>query len=80
MCIRDSPNAAPNPRLMSHLAKADDRDDPYTRQQLDTFNTVTQGRAAERSLANSGGILGWPETHFDWVRPGICLLYTSRCV
>ncbi|MFZ1325386.1 MAG: alanine racemase, partial [Candidatus Contendobacter sp.] len=21
----------------------------------------------------SGGILGWPETHFDWVRPGIML-------
>lgn len=24
-------------------------------------------------MANSGGILGWPETHFDWVRPGIML-------
>ena len=26
-----------------------------------------------RDRANSGGILGWPETHFDWVRPGIML-------
>jgi len=66
-------NAAPHPRLMSHLARADDREDDYTRQQLDTFKAVTQGRMAERSLANSGGILGWPETHFDWVRPGIML-------
>lgn len=67
------PNAAPNPRLMSHLAKADEREDLYTRQQLDTFKATTHGKLAERSLANSGGILGWPETHFDWVRPGIML-------
>ncbi|MBL8250383.1 MAG: alanine racemase [Candidatus Competibacter sp.] len=67
------PNAAPHPRLLSHLARADERDHPYTRQQLAVFKSVTAGRAAERSLANSGGILGWPETHFDWVRPGIML-------
>lgn len=67
------PNAAPNPRLMSHLARADDRADPFTRHQLETFEAATRGLGAERSLANSGGILGWPETHFDWVRPGIML-------
>ena len=67
------PNAAPSLRLISHLARADDQQDPYTRQQLATFQTVTHGITAERSLANSGGILGWPETHFDWVRPGIML-------
>ncbi|HCK81034.1 MAG TPA: alanine racemase [Candidatus Competibacter sp.] len=67
------PNAAPNPRLMSHLARADDRADPYTRRQLNLFKAVSHGKTAERSLANSGGILGWPETHFDWVRPGIML-------
>lgn len=66
-------NAAPRLRLMSHLAKADDRDDPYTHYQLEIFNTATQHLPAERSLANSGGILGWPATHFDWVRPGIML-------
>ncbi len=67
------PNAAPNPRLMSHLARADEREHPFTQQQLATFQAVTQGRTAERSLANSGGILAWPDTHFDWVRPGIML-------
>jgi alanine racemase len=67
------PNAGPNPRLMSHLAKADDREDPYTRQQLAVFQAATHGITTERSMANSGGILGWPETHFDWVRPGIML-------
>jgi alanine racemase len=27
----------------------------------------------ERSLANSAAVLAWPETHADWVRPGIAL-------
>jgi alanine racemase len=67
------PNAASNPRLMSHLARADERTHPFTQQQLATFQAVTQGVTTERSLANSGGILGWPDTHFDWVRPGIML-------
>lgn len=66
-------NAAPTLRLLSHLAKADDRDDPYTSQQIDVFKSVAAGKVAVRSLANSGGILGWPESHFDWVRPGIML-------
>jgi alanine racemase len=66
-------NAAPQLRVMSHLAKADDRNDPYTHYQLEVFNTTTQHLPAERSLANSGGLLGWPATHFDWVRPGIML-------
>ena len=69
-------NAAPQPRIMSHLARADEREHPATRQQLAVFTAVTQGWAGARSLANSAGILGWPETHFDWVRPGI-MLYGS---
>jgi alanine racemase len=66
-------NAAPQLRFMSHLAKADNREDSYTHHQLGVFNTTTQNLSAQRSLANSGGILGWPATHFDWVRPGIML-------
>jgi len=30
-----------------------------------------------RSLANSGGLMGWPETQFDWVRPGLMLYGVS---
>ncbi len=66
-------NAAVGLRFISHLANSDDPGDPYNCYQIDTFNNATQGRVAERSMANSGGILGWPETHFDWVRPGIML-------
>ncbi len=66
--------------LMSHLARADERDCDYTRQQLQTFETATAGLPGERSLANSAGILGWPDTHFDWVRPGIMLYGASPFV
>ncbi len=27
----------------------------------------------ERSLANSAGVMQWPQTHFQWVRPGMML-------
>jgi len=66
--------------MMSHLARADERDCDYTRQQLHTFETATAGLPGERSLANSAGILGWPNTHFDWVRPGIMLYGASPFV
>jgi alanine racemase len=63
--------------LMSHLARADERDCGVTLQQLQAFNAATLGLPGERSLANSAGILGWPQTHFDWVRPGIMLYGAS---
>ena len=66
--------------MMSHLARADERDCDYTRQQLHTFEAATAGLPGERSLANSAGILGWPDTHFDWVRPGIMLYGASPFV
>ncbi len=59
--------------LMSHLANADDRDDPYTCDQLEKFQACCQSHPYPRSLANSAGIMAWKETHFDWVRPGIML-------
>jgi alanine racemase len=67
------PMVAPGIRLMSHLANADDRGDDFTLQQLHVLREVTSKLSGERSLANSAGILGWPQTHFDWVRPGLML-------
>ncbi len=63
--------------LMTHLASADDRDSEQTAQQLACFQAATAGQEAPRSIANSAGILGWPETHTDWVRPGIMLYGVS---
>ncbi len=61
------------PRLMTHFANADDLADPATKKQWQLFQGITSVLDAETSCANSGAILGWPETHADWVRPGIML-------
>jgi len=63
--------------LMSHLACADDLDNVYTLQQLSLFQQYTQSIKTPRSLAHSAGIVAWPETHMDWVRPGIMLYGVS---
>lgn len=64
-------------RLMTHLACADDRDSDYTAAQLATFDQASAGLPFERSIANSAGVLAWPDTHADWVRPGIMLYGAS---
>jgi len=64
-------------RLMSHLACADDQHNPTTDIQTQTFTSLVQNFKTEASLANSAGVLGWPQTHADWVRPGIMLYGVS---
>jgi alanine racemase len=59
--------------LATHLACADELDNPYTSEQIDCFRRHTSGIDAPRSLANSPGLLGWPEARADWNRPGIML-------
>lgn len=67
--------------LMTHFACADDRKNYYTRQQTEQFEKATgQYEHAEKSMANSAGILGWPASHADWVRPGIMLYGSSPFV
>jgi alanine racemase len=61
------------PRLMTHLACADERDGSRTHEQVRLFDAAVAGLEAEQSIANSAGVLAWPETHRDWVRPGIML-------
>ena len=65
------------PRLMTHLACADERDNEVTRQQCRRFDAAVAGLAGEQSIANSAGLLGWPDTRRDWVRPGIMLYGAS---
>ncbi len=60
-------------RWLSHLANADDPDHPATARQIELFRHTLAGEHGERSLANSAGIMAWPGSHFDWVRPGIML-------
>jgi alanine racemase len=62
--------------LMSHLAGADQLDQPLTLQQCQVFRALIQGHTHPTltySLANSAGLLAWQETHYHWVRPGLAL-------
>ena len=59
--------------LITHFANADDLLDDKTRQQVDLFNQTIMGFPGERSIANSAGIIGWPNISSDWVRPGLML-------
>ncbi len=61
--------------LMSHLASAETRACPETTHQIATFRTLAE--TAPRSLANSAGILLWPQSHHEWVRPGLMLFGAS---
>ncbi|MGB5628260.1 MAG: alanine racemase [Woeseiaceae bacterium] len=63
--------------ICTHLACADELDNDVTRAQLDTFRECTSGYDLPLSIANSAGILAWPESHADWNRPGIMLFGTS---
>ncbi len=63
--------------LMSHFAKADDRNSPYTDNQILSFAECVQPLEGPKSLANSAAILAWPDSHEDWVRPGIMLYGVS---
>ncbi len=67
--------------VMTHLANADDKHDATTLQQLDRFYQAIDGlEVASISIANSAGILGWPQTHADQQRPGIMLYGVSPFV
>ncbi|MGA7800807.1 MAG: alanine racemase [Gammaproteobacteria bacterium] len=63
--------------FLSHLARADDRRNRGTDSQCETFERAIGELQGARSLANSAGVLGWPATHLDWVRPGIMLYGVS---
>ena len=57
--------------LMTHFADADGA--TGVKAQLEWFSEMTKSFAGPRSLANSAALLRFPETHADWVRPGIML-------
>lgn len=74
--LQASPNVG-TLRLMTHLAAADESDKSFTLNQLEVFQNCVQDYPNEISIANSAAILNWPETHADWIRPGIMLYGAS---
>lgn len=60
-------------RLMTHLASAEQPDDAATKQQLQRFRALADAEQLERSIANSAGLIAWPDARVEWVRPGLML-------
>ena len=65
---------------MTHLGCADDPSDPLTPHQLACFDEALVDTATSRSIANSAGVIAWPASHADRVRPGIMLYGSSPMV
>ena len=61
-----------NVRMMTHLANADSTDSLFTETQIEQVSSLGLDEY-EWSIANSAGILGWPEMHHIWARSGIAL-------
>ncbi len=60
-------------RLMTHLASADQVESPQTSEQIARFQAAVENKPEHRSIANSAGVIAWPNAHADWVRPGLML-------
>lgn len=63
--------------LMTHFAESEAMDPSVTKQQIALFQKLTANLPGPRSLANSAGIIAWPEAYGDWVRPGLMLYGAS---
>jgi alanine racemase len=68
--LRSNPGAGAI-TLLTHFANADDA--RGVAWQMETFERIARASPFPRSIANSAAILRYPQTHFDWVRPGIML-------
>jgi alanine racemase len=64
-------------RVLTHLARADDRDDASNREQIARFNSVVGKLDYATSIANSAGLLSGAGHQADWVRPGLALYGVS---
>ena len=62
---------------ITHLACADDLDSPMTQAQIDAFKATMAYLPGARSIANSAGLIAWPQARVDWVRPGLMLYGAS---
>lgn len=76
--LKQNTNVNTSVKLMTHLANADDKQDDKTLKQIEVFyKCIESFSSAETSIANSAGILGWPQSYALWNRPGIMLYGVS---
>jgi len=64
-------------RVLTHLARADDRDETSNREQIARFNAAVGKLDYATSIANSAGLLSGAGDTADWVRPGLALYGVS---
>ena len=76
-----SRNVASDIVIATHFACADELASDLTYRQIQQFKagvaSLANADTVPLSLDNSAGLLGWPETHADWNRPGIMLYGSS---
>lgn len=59
---------------MTHFASADEIDNQKTAKQIACYQQWTKDLALDdHSLANSAGLLAWPESRCGWLRPGLMM-------
>ncbi|HHT9135903.1 MAG TPA: alanine racemase [Candidatus Wunengus sp. YC60] len=74
--------------IYTHCSSSDEKDSAFTNLQIKRFRDVLAALDSSkvciplRHMANSGAILGYPESYFNMVRPGLSLygLYPSEDV
>jgi alanine racemase len=74
--------------IFTHFSTADEEDKSFTRQQIERFQGVLEGLEEAKidiplkHVANSAGLLDFPEGYFNMVRPGLALygIYPSAYV
>lgn len=60
--------------IISHFSHANEnKSKEKTKKQLNLFKKFTKNKNGKKSIAASSGILFWPSSHFDYVRPGIIM-------
>lgn len=69
-------------RLMTHFASSDEPDSPVNAQQLAQFMHLLSSLPDPLavSLSNSAAIVHLPESHGDWIRPGLMIYGVSPSV
>jgi alanine racemase len=75
--LLDCQNVKPLPKLMTHFATANEQDNPLTQKQKKQFNQLCEELDYEKTMANSAAVINFPETHVDWIRPGLMLYGVS---
>ena len=73
--LRALANVDPDIVLMTHFAASDEFDSPATPAQIAAFDAAVRDLPGAHSLANSAGLLGWPQVRGadsfkDWMRVG----------